>query len=46
VLLEIGPGYGRILRSCLQSDAPFGRYIGLDLSAALDRRLGEILPEA
>jgi SAM-dependent methyltransferase len=32
-LLEIGPGYGRILRSCLQAGAPFGRYIGLDLSA-------------
>jgi SAM-dependent methyltransferase len=33
VLLEIGPGYGRILRSCLEAGAPFGRYIGLDLSA-------------
>jgi SAM-dependent methyltransferase len=41
VLLEIGPGYGRILRSCLQSRAPFGRYIGLDLSAENVDRLRE-----
>jgi len=33
VVLEVGPGYGRILRSCLGAGVPFGRYIGLDLSA-------------
>jgi SAM-dependent methyltransferase len=31
-VLEVGPGYGRILRSVLELDLPFGRYIGLDLS--------------
>ena len=32
-LLEIGPGYGRLLKSILQSQAPFETYVGVDLSA-------------
>lgn len=32
-LLEIGPGYGRLLKSILQAEAPFQRYLGVDLSA-------------
>ena len=32
-LLEIGPGYGRLLKSILQSQAPFQTYLGVDLSA-------------
>lgn len=32
-LLEIGPGYGRLLKSILQSEAPFQTYLGVDLSA-------------
>jgi SAM-dependent methyltransferase len=31
-VLEIGPGYGRILTTCLERGIPFSRYIGLDLS--------------
>jgi SAM-dependent methyltransferase len=33
ILLEIGPGYGRILSCVLESGAPFASYFGLDLSA-------------
>lgn len=32
-LLEIGPGYGRLLKSILQAEAPFQTYLGVDLSA-------------
>ena len=32
VILEIGPGYGRLLRSCLSLELPFERYLALDLS--------------
>jgi SAM-dependent methyltransferase len=31
-LLEIGPGYGRLLKSIIQSEAPFQTYLGVDLS--------------
>ena len=31
-VLEIGPGYGRLLKSCLERDLPFARYCGVDLS--------------
>lgn len=31
-VLEIGPGYGRLLRSLLDQQVPFGRYYGVDLS--------------
>lgn len=32
-VVEIGPGYGRLLRSLLERRAPFARYVGVDLSA-------------
>jgi SAM-dependent methyltransferase len=32
-VLEVGPGYGRVLESCLGRGLEFERYIGLDLSA-------------
>ncbi len=32
-VLEIGPGYGRLLDGCLQDGLPFGSYVGLDASA-------------
>lgn len=31
-ILEIGPGYGRLLRSCLDARIPFARYCAVDLS--------------
>ena len=31
-ILEIGPGYGRLLRSCLRLNMPFSQYVGLDIS--------------
>ena len=32
-VLEIGPGYGRLLRECLGTGAEFRSYLGVDLSA-------------
>ncbi len=37
--LEIGPGYGRILRSLLDRDCRIARYLGIELSWARTRRL-------
>jgi SAM-dependent methyltransferase len=37
--LEIGPGYGRILRSLLDRDFRIARYLGVELSSARTRRL-------
>jgi SAM-dependent methyltransferase len=31
-ILEIGPGYGRLLKSCLEMKIPFKKYVGLDIS--------------
>jgi SAM-dependent methyltransferase len=31
-ILEIGPGYGRLLRACLDRRAPFAAYLGVDIS--------------
>jgi SAM-dependent methyltransferase len=31
-ILEVGPGYGRLLQSCLDQGIPFAQYCGLDLS--------------
>jgi phytanoyl-CoA hydroxylase len=33
-IVEIGPGYGRILQALLNQGVPFRRYIGLEISAA------------
>ncbi len=40
-VVEVGPGYGRILDALLASDAGFARYIGLEISAARTARLRE-----
>jgi SAM-dependent methyltransferase len=43
-VLEIGPGYGRLLRACLDAGVGFRSYVGVDLSAEnvahLERRFG------
>lgn len=41
VILEIGPGYGRLLRECLERELPFRRYVAVDLSAANVKYLTE-----
>jgi ectoine hydroxylase-related dioxygenase (phytanoyl-CoA dioxygenase family)/multidrug efflux pump subunit AcrA (membrane-fusion protein) len=38
-LVEIGPGYGRILSAILQEGLPFKRYTGLEISSARVARL-------
>ena len=40
-IVEIGPGYGRILNALLKEGVPFRRYIGIDISAARVERLRE-----
>lgn len=39
VVLEIGPGYGRLLRTLQERRLPFARYVGLELSGARVERL-------
>jgi len=34
VLVEIGPGYGRLLKTILERALPFRKYVGLDISPA------------
>jgi SAM-dependent methyltransferase len=31
-ILEIGPGYGRLLRACLGRELPFEKYVAVDIS--------------
>lgn len=31
-ILEIGPGYGRLLKSCVEQKIPFRKYVAVDLS--------------
>jgi SAM-dependent methyltransferase len=44
-LFEVGPGYGRLVESLLQSGLPFASYVGLDLSESnvehLQKRFGD-----
>lgn len=40
-IVEIGPGYGRILDALLKRSVPFHRYIGLEISGARVARLRE-----
>ena len=44
-VLEVGPGYGRILRSCLERSVPFRRWVGFDLSAENVRHLSREFPD-
>lgn len=41
IIVEIGPGYGRILSALLKQSVPFRRYIGIEISAARVARLNE-----
>jgi len=40
-ILEIGPGYGRLLKACLDLGVPFSEYVGLDISATNIEHLRE-----
>lgn len=40
-ILEIGPGYGRLLQTILERGYPYETYVGLELSEERVRRLGE-----
>lgn len=33
-ILEIGPGYGRLLMACFDLEIPFARYVGVDIAPA------------
>src|SRR5262245_30895524 len=39
IVVEIGPGYGRITEALLRRGVPFKRYVGYDISEARVRRL-------
>jgi SAM-dependent methyltransferase len=43
-VLEVGPGYGRILKACVEGGLPFDRYYGLDLSEETCSHLRERFP--
>src|SRR5205809_5948452 len=40
-ILEIGPGYGRLLETWLRLEVPFKKYVGVDLSPTNVRTLAE-----
>jgi 2-polyprenyl-3-methyl-5-hydroxy-6-metoxy-1,4-benzoquinol methylase len=40
-ILEIGPGYGRLLKAMLKQQIPFSRYLGIDISAENIKSLKE-----
>jgi len=44
-ILEIGPGYGRLLRACLDLGIPFARYHGLDISEEVCNHLRQQFPD-
>jgi len=41
VVLEVGPGYGRILQSIKDSQVPYRRYMGLDISPQTAKLLSQ-----
>jgi SAM-dependent methyltransferase len=43
-VLEIGPGYGRLLKACLDLGVPFAHYHGLDISEEVCSYLREQFP--
>ena len=43
-ILEIGPGYGRILQSLLEKQVPFARYTGVELSPRRVAKLTRAFP--
>jgi SAM-dependent methyltransferase len=44
VILEVGPGYGRLLSACIERGVEFARYIGVDLSSDNIAHLRERFP--
>lgn len=44
-IVEVGPGYGRLLRTTLERGLPFARYTGVDLSAENVAHLTEQFPD-
>jgi SAM-dependent methyltransferase len=44
-VLEVGPGYGRLLESAIRLNAPFDKWIGLDLSPQNVEHLSARWPE-
>ncbi len=44
-VLEIGPGYGRVIRACIERGTAFGRYIGLDISEENAKYLREVIDD-
>lgn len=44
-ILEIGPGYGRLLNATLERQYPFRKYTGIDLSAENVAYLGRRFPD-
>ena len=45
-ILEIGPGYGRLLKTCLQQQIRFKSYVGVDISPQNVKYLRENFPSA
>jgi SAM-dependent methyltransferase len=45
-ILEVGPGYGRLLRAALEQGTDFDRYVALDISAANVAHLRGHFPDA
>lgn len=46
MILEIGPGYGRLIKELLSADIPFDHYLGIDISREnvrfLDSNFGDM----
>jgi SAM-dependent methyltransferase len=45
-ILEIGVGYGRLLKACIEQKIPFKNYYGVDLSVKNVKHLQDIFPVA
>lgn len=43
-LLEVGPGYGRLLRAMFELNVPFGSYLGVDISPTNVSHLRQTFP--
>lgn len=44
VILEIGPGYGRLLEACLRQKIPFKKYVAVDISLENVKYLRKTFP--
>ena len=45
-ILEVGPGYGRILATALERGVPFSQFVAVDLSEARVRKLKDRFPHS